>query len=451
MAAIQSTLTNYSTPYLPSPGLYSGAPIHQHTGSASAIGASSATRLTIAAKSGTGTGVGSSSANRLRIVPRNATGAAVGNFTVVISGPIQFRLGGLSDYSFPYLNGGRFYVGAPLKQRAATGSATGTSTSTGISTRARMATGSGTGTSAANGVRTAFRTATGSALGSFTIVISGPTQLRLGRLTDYSFPYLTGGRYYIGPAIYERTATGAGTGTQSATRLVKNVRQATGSGAAGESTSTDKEILFRSATGSATSSSEADPFLFLKRTASASAAGSSSVSFLRKRRRAATGAGAGTSSAVRLVKNRRAATGSGVGSAVAVRRIVNIRFATASGTATSSSVSIELLPRTATASGVGSVTEEATWYKFHMFRPPTAFDGPTTLVGGDRIANRLARFYRPRERGINVYKLVDSTFTQVDQSDYTNFTKIYHGGHVHQLTEEEYADLLGAGYGEYMT
>jgi hypothetical protein len=105
----------------------------------------------------------------------------------------------------------------------------------------------------------------------------------------------------------------------------------------------------------------------------------------------------------------------------------------------------------ATGSGQGSTSGNATFYKFHMFRPPTAFDGPTTLVGGDRMANRLARFYRPRERGINVYKLVDSTFTQVDQSDYTNFTKIYHGGHIHQLTEEEYADLLGAGYGEYMT
>ena len=451
MAAIQSTLTKYSTPYLPSPGLYFGAPIHQHTGSGSGVGSSSATKLAIAAKSGTGSGVGSASANRLRIVPRNATGSAVGNFTIVISGPIQFRLGGLTDFSFPYLDGGRFYVGAPLKQRAATGSGSSASTATGVSTRARTATGSGAGTQSATGVRIAFRAATGSAVGSFTIVISGPIQLRLGRLTDYSFPYLSGGRYYIGPAIYERTATASGTGTQSATRLVKNLRSATGSGSAGESTSTDKEILFRSATGFATSSSEADPFLFLKRTASASGVGSSSTSFMRKLLRVATGSGSGSASAVRLVKNRRSATGFGVGSAVAIRHVVTIRSATAFGIGTASSVSIELLPRTATGDGTGSTSGGASFYKFHMFRPPTAFDGPTTLVGGDRMANRLARFYRPRERGINVYKLVDSTFTQVDQSDYTNFTKIYHGGHVHQLTEEEYADLLGAGYGEYMT
>jgi hypothetical protein len=451
MAAIQSTLTKYSTPYLPSPGLYSGAPIHQHTGSASAIGSSSATRLTIAAKSGTGSGVGSSSATRLRIVPRNATGSAVGNFTVVISGPIQFRLGGLSDYSFPYLNGGRFYVGAPLKQRAATGSATGTSTATGISTRARMATGSGTGTSSATGVRIAFRTATGSAVGSFTIVISGPIQLRLGRLTDYSFPYLSGGRYYIGPAIYERTAVGSGTGTQSATRLVKNIRQATGSGAAGESTSTDKEILFRFATGSATSSSEADPFLFLKRTASASAAGSSSVSFLRGLLRVATGAGAGTSSAVRLVKNRRAATGSAVGSAVAVRRIVNIRFATASGTATSSSVSIELLPRTATASGVGSTSGQVLWSKSRIFRVPqtTTYTFATTY-GTFNPKERLMAHIVPQIRAENLYRLSDGTYTINDPRN-NSAVRTYLGAHNIFLDDTEVAELTAAGYGAYIT
>ena len=450
MAAIQSTLTKYSTPYLPSPGLYSGAPIHQHTGSGSGVGTSSSTRLTIAAKSGTGSGVGSSSATRLRIVPRNATGSAVGNFTIVISGPIQFRLGGLTDYSFPYLNGGRFYVGAPLKQRAATGSGTGASTASGISTRARMATGSGTGTQSATGVRIAFRTATGSAVGSFTIVISGPIQLRLGRLTDYSFPYLSGGRYYIGPAIYERTATGAGTGTQSATRLVKNLRSATGSGSAGESTSTDKEILFRSATGSATSSSEADPFLLLKRQASGSGLGASSVTFIRKLLRAATGSGAGTSSAARLVKNRRSATGSGVGSAVAVRRIVNIRFATASGVGTASSVSIELLPRTATGSGVGATSGQVLWSKSRIFRVPQT----TTYTFADKFyaytpKERLMAHITPPIRAENLYRLSDGTYSINDPR--SGAVRTYLGAHNIFLDDTEVAELTAAGYGAYIT
>jgi hypothetical protein len=257
----------------------------------------------------------------------------------------------LTTYSSPYKPATGLYIGAPIWQLTASSSGTGSSSAASNSIKAKSATGSAVGSSSATGVRIVPRNASSSAVGSFTIVISGPTQLRLGRLTDYSFPYLTGGRYYIGPAIYDRTATGAGTGTQSAVSLVRTARQATGSGSAGESTSTNLEILFRSAT----------------------------------------------------------------------------------------------------ASGVGSTSGGASFYKFHMFRPPTAFDGPTTLVGGDRVANRLARFYRPRERGINVYKLVDSTFTQVDQSDYTNISKVYHGGHIHQLTEEEYADLLGAGYGAYLT
>jgi hypothetical protein len=348
MAAIQSTLTKYSTPYRPSPGLYFGAPIHQHAGSGSGVGTASTVSLATKAKSGSGDGVGSSSATGLRIVPRTATGSAAGGDTAVTSGPTQFRLGGLTDYSFPYLNGGRLYVGAPIKQREGTGSGTGSQSATSFPTRARMGSGSGTGSESGTGVRIAFRTATGSGTGGDTAITSGPFQLRLGAVTDYSFPYLGGGRYYLGHAYYLRTATGSGSGESISAGFLTRARMGTGSGV-GTSVGTGAVVFFKTASGSGTSSSE------------------------------------------------------------------------------------------------------ATIYKFHMFRPPTAFDGPTTLVGGDRVANRLARFYRPRERGINVYKLVDSTFTQVDQSDYTNITKVYHGGHIHQLTEEEYADLLGAGYGAYLT
>lgn len=112
---------------------------------------------------------------------------------------------------------------------------------------------------------------------------------------------------------------------------------------------------------------------------------------------------------------------------------------------------MEILYRGAVGSGTGSTSGDAVGYKFHMFRPPTRFDGPTQLVGGDRIANRLARFYRPRERGRNVYKLVDESFTEVDQANYDVVLKVYHGGHVHTLTEEEYAELLAAGYAAYLT
>ena len=357
----------------------------------------------------------------------------------------------LTKYSSPYRPATGLYIGAPIWQLTASSSGVGLASVTSLSIKAKSATGSGLGTSSASRVRIVLRTASSSAVGSFTIVISGPTQLRLGRLTDYSFPYLTGGRYYIGPAIYERTATGAGTGTQSAVRLVKTVRQATGSGSAGASTSTDREILFRSATGSATSSSEADPFLFVVRQASASGAGSSSVVFLRKRRRAATGAGAGTSSAVRLVKNRRAATGSGVGSAVAIRRIVNIRFATASGIGTASSVSRELLPRTATASGIGATSGQVLWSKSRIFRvPQTTTYTFATMYGTFNPKERLMAHIVPQIRAENLYRLSDGTYTINDPRN-NSAVRTYLGAHNIFLDDTEVAELTAAGYGAYIT
>ena len=357
----------------------------------------------------------------------------------------------LTDFSSAYRPATGLYFGAPIWQLTATGSGSSSAVDVAFATKAKQGTGSGTGSAVAVGVRIVGRTAAGSAVGAQVAVISGPTQLRLGAVTDFSFPYLTGGRFYLGPAYYLRTASANGAGFQSTVSLHIVIRSATGSGSAGASTSTDLEILFRSATGSGTSSSEADPFLFIVRLASGSGAGTSSVVFRRKRLRAATGTGAGTSSAVRLVKNLRSATGSGVGSAIAIRLVSTIRTATASGVGTASSTSIELLPRTASGSGAGATSGNAVGYKFHMFRPPTQNDVPTQLVGGDRIANRLARFYAPGRRGKNVYKLNDLTYTEIDQHDYSIVTKVYHGGHVHQLTEEEYTDLLAAGYSEYLT
>ena len=298
--------------------------------------------------------------------------------------------------------------------------------------------------------RTYSRTAAASGTSSEVTGTSGSPQFRLGGLTDYSFPYLTGGRYYLGAPVYKRTATGDGAGTQSAARLVKTLRQATGSGSAGESTSTDREILFRSATGSATSSSEADPFFLIVRLASASGTGSSSVVFLRKRLRAAAGAGAGTSSAVRLVKNRRAATGSGVGSAVAVRRIVNIRFATASGTATSSSVSLELLPRTATASGVGATSGQVLWSKSRIFRVPQTTTYTFATKYDYTPKERLMAHITLPIRAENLYRLSDGTYTINDPRN-NSAVRTYLGAHNIFLDDTEVAELTAAGYGAYIT
>ena len=252
----------------------------------------------------------------------------------------------------------------------------------------------------------------------------------LTQVIGFTEPFKATQQFYVG-LTFGRTATGSGLGTESAVGQTIPTRTATGSGVGGFD-STGLVTRVRQGSDSA-------------------GTGSSSSARIILRSRTATGSGLGTESSYGSKSSLRTASGSGTGSETASKIRTVLRTATGSGASDGTGLGIRVYLVSATGSGQGSTSGNATFYKFHMFRPPTAFDGPTTLVGGDRVANRLARFYRPRERGINVYKLVDSTFTQVDQSDYTNISKVYHGGHIHQLTEEEYADLLGAGYGAYLT
>ena len=281
--------------------------------------------------------------------------------------------------------------------------------------------------------RTVARTATGSGVGAQVAGVSGSNQLRLGTHTDYSFPYLTGGRYYLGAPVFKRTADGSGVGTQTAVRLIITLRTATGSGAAGESASTIKEVLARTATGSGVGSGEADPFLIVARPATGSGVGTSSTTFIRGLPRVATGSGTGTQAAVRLVINIRTATGSGVGTQNATKRIVWLR--------------------TASGSGVGAVSQNATWVKSRMFRVPqtTSFAfveaySETTWQPRQRLFARLPNGTRVE----NLFELQDGSYTINDPRDGT-VVRVYLGSHVIPLTDEEVADLTAAGYGAYIT
>lgn len=71
------------------------------------------------------------------------------------------------------------------------------------------------------------------------------------------------------------------------------------------------------------------------------------------------------------------------------------------------------------------------------------------LRGGQQAA--LWRFFDPEPRGRNVYKLTDGSYTEVDLKDEGQIEKIYHGGHIHTLTQQEVTDLTAAGYGAYIT
>jgi hypothetical protein len=252
----------------------------------------------------------------------------------------------------------------------------------------------------------------------------------LTQVIGFTESYKATQQWYVG-LTFARTATGSGLGTETASGQYIRCRTATGSGSSG----------FDS-TGLLT---------HIRQGSDSAGTGSSATSRVISRGRTATGSAVSSQTSYGQRSHLRTATGSGAGSASVVS--FKTLFRTSSNSALSSEYAsaIEIIPREATGSGLGYTSDAAVGYKFHMFRPPARNDVPTQLVGGDRIANRLARFYRPGLRGINVYKLTNATFTEVDQHDYSIVEKVYHGGHVHTLTEEEYTDLLAAGYSEYLT
>lgn len=66
-------------------------------------------------------------------------------------------------------------------------------------------------------------------------------------------------------------------------------------------------------------------------------------------------------------------------------------------------------------------------------------------------AHYLWRFFKPEARGRNVYLLNNGTYTEVDIRDEGQIVKIYHGGHIHEITADEAASLTAAGYGAYIS
>ena len=96
-----------------------------------------------------------------------------------------------------------------------------------------------------------------------------------------------------------------------------------------------------------------------------------------------------------------------------------------------------------------------------VFTPPTdnfvipAIIGDVTnnvyLSKEERIANRLGTHIHASGRGCNVFLLTSGVITERQPSDYTTVSKVYYGGHVNNITEEEATALVAAGYGAYIT
>lgn len=253
---------------------------------------------------------------------------------------------------------------------------------------------------------------------------------RLDQLTDFTFAFTDGPRFYVGFETLPRTASGSGVGSETASRLIVSPRTATGSGV-GASAVTELLVAKRTAVGAGEGASVTLGGLLNAKIGTGSGVGSSTATGLHIAPRTATGSGVGTSATSRVLVAKRTATGSGVG--------------------TSSVSYLERLPRTATGSGAGATSGSVTWNKLFIFRPPVGDTFPwvyrDTPVPGYSLLARLT----PGQRARNIYKLTDGTFTNNQPAEVSDYVAVYLGAHNNFVSADEKADLIAAGYGEYVT
>jgi hypothetical protein len=292
------------------------------------------------------------------------------------------------------------------------------------------------------------RTATGTGIGTDSAV-HGASQTRLGQLTDFSFPYLTGGRFYLGVrAVLTVTATASGLGTASSSANVLRQRTATGSGT-GSQTATAILVAVRTASGSGTGTQTVTGLHIAPRTATGSGTGTSTSVEALIPVRTATGSGVGSGTAVDLVINIRTATGSGVGSGTGNWLLVSIRTATGSGTGTQTAVGARVNRRAAVGSGTGTGT--ADWVKSHIFRVGITNDYSFAARYPETDSDRLFAHTPQGIRAYNLYKLTNNTYQITDPRRPELVAKIYYGGHDIFLDDTEVAELTAAGYGASIT
>ena len=296
--------------------------------------------------------------------------------------------------------------------------------------------------------RVVGRTATGSGNGSASVAHTNFEQ-RLGQLTDFSFPYRFGGRYYLGVrAVLTVSATASGLGTASSVAQVLRQRTATGSGT-GSDTAVALKVAIRSATGSGVGTMDSTGLHIAPRTASGSGVGSDTTVGRITPVRTAVGSGTGSSSTVSLCVRSKTATGSGTGDSSATPVVTAIRTASGSGTGTSVALGGVLYFRSAEGSGVG--TQSASWVKSHIFRVPYTYQYVGGFFNDTNGANRLGSYIKDNVRALNLYKLTDNTYTTVDQRDTGQVKKLWYGGRDHFLTDAEQTELTADGYGAYIT
>lgn len=296
--------------------------------------------------------------------------------------------------------------------------------------------------------QTITRTATGSGLGTEYAAI--PANPSANDITDFVFAFAATPGFYLGPETFSTSANGSGIGSQTATGLRVIIRTASDS-ASGTQTGSAVIIPVRTATGSGSSDSSATRVIAVVRTATGSGTSSESVVALEVLPRTATGSGQATTAsvAIGLLTVIRAATGNGTGDQTAAFIRGLVRIATGSGTGTSETIGARLATATATGSGTG--TSSTTTFKNLVFRTPATTEIAAANYRDQSVPSRLFKHAQPTYAGVNVYKLVDGSYTQVEQRDYDLIEKVYWGGTLNVVTQEEKDDLIANGYGSYVS
>ena len=296
--------------------------------------------------------------------------------------------------------------------------------------------------------RVVGRTATGSGVGTSSVV-HGSAQVRLGQLTDFSFPYRFGGRYYLGVrAVLTVTATASGTGTASSVAQVLRQRQASGSGT-GTSTAVGVSVAIRTATGSGVGTMDSTGLHIAPRTATGDGTGSGTAVGEILPVRTATGNGVGSATTISIHVVVRTSTGTGQGTSATSSYVTAIRTSSGSGEGTSTTVGARVLFRTGT--GVGDGTSTANWDKSHIFRVPITEGYPFAVRLSEDAPDRLFAFTPQGVRAKNLYRLTDGSYTTTDPRRPELITRTYLGGHDNFLTDPEITELTAAGYGSSIT
>jgi hypothetical protein len=82
-----------------------------------------------------------------------------------------------------------------------------------------------------------------------------------------------------------------------------------------------------------------------------------------------------------------------------------------------------------------------------IFTPPT--DDEVFYYGediGDNLFSRLP----PTARGVNVFRLTNGEYTENQPPNWEDIDKVFYGGHATEITAAEQAELIAAGYEDYI-